>query len=47
MHIIGFRWYIRGWVVWKQVVCLLLTMFMLKLYLKAIRSLSLNEIERG
>ena len=25
------RWYIRGWVVSKRVVCLILTMFMLKL----------------
>ena len=37
MHNIGFRLYIRGWGVSKQVVCLILTMFIVKLYLKAIR----------
>ena len=31
------RWYIRGWGVSKRVVCLILTMFILKLCLKAIR----------
>ena len=40
MHNIGFkavqRWYIRGWGVSKQVVCLILTISILKLYLKAI-----------
>ena len=34
---IDFRWYIRGWGVSKQVVCLILTMFIVKLYLKAKR----------
>ena len=41
MHNIGFKgaqkWYIRGWGVSKTVMCLILTMFILKLYLKAIR----------
>ena len=39
MHTIGFksvqRWYIRGWGVSKQVVCLILTLFMLKLQSKS------------
>ena len=30
------RWYIRDWGVSKQVVCLILTMLIVKLYLKTI-----------
>ena len=37
MHDIGFRWYTRGWGVSKKVVCLKLTLFIVKLYLEAIR----------
>ena len=40
-HNIGFkalqRWYIRGWDVPKQIVCLTHTIFILTFYLKAIR----------
>ena len=46
MHNIGFWWYIRGWGVSKQIVCLILTMFIVKLYLKAIEvSSKLKEAE--
>ena len=49
-HTIGFkavrRWYIRGWGVSKRVVCLTLTIYILKLYLKAICWWSLIEIEK-
>ena len=32
-----YRWYIRGWSVSKKVVCLIPSMFLLNLYLKAVR----------
>ena len=46
MHNIGFK-AVQRWFVSKQVVCLILTMLIAKLYLKAIRWWRLIEIERG
>ena len=51
MHHIGFktvlRWYIRWWRVSKQVLCFILTMFVLKPYPNAIRGSSFIEIKEA
>ena len=51
MQNIGFRWYVRGWGVSNQVVCLILTMFIVKLFLKAIhlhkkRTIGFKAVQR-